>query len=235
MRTIIIEDEQLAVCRLEMMVKTIDPSIETTAKLRLVEDSIEWFKANKPPDLIFPDIQPEGGLILSIFGHVKVNSPNIKNNLKKVIKQYIEWGEKQQMINFTELYKLVSAREKSYHEHFSVTVGQNMKSIGVKNIAYFFSNCGITFVEMNSKGQYSVDQSLDNLKDEPDPKQFFRVNRLCLADLTSNAGIRAYPKSWLKQELTPCIHNRVFVSLYKVVDFLKWVDGRINQKLISIN
>jgi len=251
MKTIIIEDEQLAARRLEMMIKTIDPTIEIVAKLESVEDSVEWFKNNTHPDLIFLDIHLEDGLSFSIFDKVKVNvpiifttafdeyaikafklksidyllKPIIQDDLEKAITKYREWGEKQQVVNLSELYKLMSVKEKSYRERFSVIVGQKMKSIDVKDIAYFFSTSGITFVVMNSKSQYSVDQSLDNLMEELDPKQFFRVNRQYLVGLPSIANIHIYPKSRLKLELNPSVPEGVFVSLDKVVDFKKWVDG----------
>ena len=196
MKTIIIEDEQLAARRFEMMVKTIDPSIEIVAKLESIAESVEWFKNNAHPDLIFLDIHLEDGLSFSIFDQVKVNvpiifttafdeyaikafklksidyllKPIVQEDLERAINKYRDWGETQQMVNLTELYKLMYVKEKTYRERFSVVVGQKLKSIDVKDIAYFFSTSGITFVAMNSKSQYSVDQSLDNLLEELDPK-----------------------------------------------------------------
>lgn len=254
MKTIIIEDEELAARRLENMVKSIDPSIEVVAKLESVEDSVKWFQNNPHPDLIFLDIHLEDGLSFSIFDQVKVNvpiifttafdeyaikafklksidyllKPIVQDDLKKAIDKYREWGEQKQMVNLTELYKLMQVKETSFRDRFSVVVGQKMKSIEVKDIAYFFSASGITFVAMLSKSQYSLDLSLDNLMDELDPKQFFRVNRQYLVSLNSIANIHIYPKSRLKLELNPPIPEGVFVSLDKVVDFKKWVDGKAN-------
>jgi DNA-binding LytR/AlgR family response regulator len=251
MKTIIIEDEQLAARRLENMVKTIDPSIEILATLESVEESVAWLKTNPQPDLIFLDIHLEDGLSFSIFDKVKVNSPIIfttafdeyaikafklksidyllkpivQDDLEKAIAKYREWGEKSQLINLSELYKLMQVKEKSYRERFSVVVGQKLKSIEVKDIAYFFSTSGITFVAMNTKSQYSLDMSLDNLLEELDPKQFFRVNRQYLVGLSSIVNIHIFPKSRLKLELNPTVPEGVFVSLDKVVDFKKWVDG----------
>ena len=251
MKTIIIEDEQLAARRLENMVKTIDPTIEIVAKLESIEDSVKWFKTNEHPDLIFLDIHLEDGLSFSIFDQVKVNvpiifttafdeyaikafklksidyllKPIVQNDLEKAITKYREWGEKNQLVNLKELYKLMNVKEKSYRDRFSVVVGQKIKSIDVKDIAYFFSNSGITFVAMLSKSQYSLDISLDNLMEELDPKLFFRVNRQYLVGLSSIVNIHIYPKSRLKLELNPPIPEGVFVSLDKVVDFKKWVDG----------
>ena len=252
MKTIIIEDEQLAARRLENMVKTIDPSIEITARLESVEESVDWLKNNPQPDLIFLDIHLEDGLSFSIFEQVKVDSPIIfttafdeyaikafklksidyllkpivQEDLKKAIAKYREWGEKSQVVDLMELYKLMQVQEKSYRERFSVVVGQKLKSISVNDIAYFFSNSGITFVAMHAKSQYSLDQSLDSLTEELDPKQFFRVNRQYLVGLPAISNIHIYPKSRLKLELNPPAPEGIFVSLDKVVDFKKWVDGR---------
>ena len=251
MKTIIIEDEELASRRLENMVKAIDPTIEILAKLESVEESVKWFQNHPHPDLIFLDIHLEDGLSFSIFDQVKVNSPIIfttafdeyaikafklksidyllkpivQDDLEKAIKKYREWGEKNQMVDLKELYKLMQVKEKSYRDRFSVVVGQKIKSIDVKDIAYFFSNSGITFVAMLSKSQYSLDLSLDNLMVELDPKLFFRVNRQYLIGLSSIVNIHIYPKSRLKLELNPPAPEGVFVSLDKVVDFKKWVDG----------
>ena len=251
MKTIIIEGEELASDRLENMVKAIDPTIEILAKLESVEESVKWFQNHPHPDLIFLDIHLEDGLSFSIFDQVKVNSPIIfttafdeyaikafklksidyllkpivQDDLEKAIKKYREWGEKNQMVDLKELYKLMQVKEKSYRDRFSVVVGQKIKSIDVKDIAYFFSNSGITFVAMLSKSQYSLDLSLDNLMVELDPKLFFRVNRQYLIGLSSIVNIHIYPKSRLKLELNPPVPEGVFVSLDKVVDFKKWVDG----------
>jgi len=252
MKTIIIEDEQLAAGRLENMVKAIDPTIEIVAKLESVAESVEWFKSNEQPDLIFLDIHLEDGLSFSIFDQVKVNSPIIfttafdeyaikafklksidyllkpivQEDLKQAIAKYREWGEKKQLIDIKELYKIMDIKTNNYRDRFSVVVGQKLKSIDAKDIAYFFSNSGITFVAMQTKGQYSLDISLDNLLEELDPKQFFRVNRQYLINLNSIVNIHIFPKSRLKLELNPPVPEGVFVSLDKIVDFKKWVDGK---------
>ena len=251
MKTIIIEDEQLAARRLENMVKSIDPTIEIIAKLESVKESVEWFQSNEQPDLIFLDIHLEDGLSFSIFDQVKVNSPIIfttafdeyaikafklksidyllkpivQNDLEKAVAKFRDWGEKKQLIDVSELFRLMNMTPKQYRERFSVVVGQKLKSIDVKEINYFFSNSGITFVAMQPKGQYSLDLSLDNLMEELDLKKFFRVNRQYIVSLQSIVNIHIFPKSRLKLELNPPVPEGVFVSLDKVVDFKKWVDG----------
>jgi len=224
------------------------------ARLESVAESVEWFRNNPHPDLIFLDIHLEDGLSFSIFDQVKVNSPIIfttafdeyaikafklksidyllkpisQIDLKKAIEKFRDWGDKKQLIDISTLFSLMKGSTTNYRERFSVVVGQKLKSIDVKDVAYFFSNSGITFVAMQQKGQYSLDISLDNLLTELNPKQFFRVNRQYIVSLQSIGNIHIFPKSRLKLELNPPLPEGVFVSLDKVVDFKKWVDGKSN-------
>ena len=251
MKAIIIEDEQLAARRLEGLIRNYDDSIEVLAKLESVEESVDWLNNNRHPDLIFLDIHLEDGLSFSIFDKVKVNipivfttafdeyaikafklksidyllKPIVQEDLNKAIDKYKEWShEKKQVVDLSELYKLMQVKSVSYRERFSVTVGEKLKTIDVKDIAYFFSTSGITFVVMNSKGQYSLDISLDNLLKELDPSQFYRINRQYLINLASIGNVHVYPKSRLKIELKPPTTEDIFVSLDKVTDFKKWLD-----------
>ena len=73
MNVLIIEDEQLAARRLESMVLAYDSTIKVVAKLESVEDSVEWFKNNAHPDLIFLDIHLEDDLSFTIFGKVNIH------------------------------------------------------------------------------------------------------------------------------------------------------------------
>jgi DNA-binding LytR/AlgR family response regulator len=75
MRIVIIEDELYAAKRLENMVREYDPNIEIAAWLESVEDSVEWFRENTDPDLIFLDIHLEDNLSFAIFEKVSVSSP----------------------------------------------------------------------------------------------------------------------------------------------------------------
>jgi DNA-binding LytR/AlgR family response regulator len=106
-----------------------------------------------------------------------------------------------------------------------VSVGDKLKTINVADIAYFFSTAGITFVVMNSKTQYSLDFSLDNLKELLNPKDFFRVNRQFFVGLKSIEKVVVYPKSRLKLVLNPPTDGDLFVSIDKVPEFKQWFGG----------
>jgi DNA-binding LytR/AlgR family response regulator len=252
MKAIIIEDEQFAAQRLENLIKAYDPGIEIIAKLESVSESIVWFKENKAPDLVFLDIHLEDGISFTIFDVVQVNvpiifttafdeyaikafklksidyllKPIVQEDLNKAIEKYKTWGDGQiKMVDIKELFSLMKEGKENYRERFSVTSGTKLKTIEVKDIAYFFSTSGITFVVMNDKHQYSLDQSLDNLINQLDAKQFYRINRQYLISLKSIANVHIFPKSRLKLDLNPPQQDEIYVSIDKVPEFKRWLDG----------
>ncbi|RPI43088.1 MAG: DNA-binding response regulator [Bacteroidetes bacterium] len=253
MNAVIIEDEFLAARRLEDLIRQYDPSLRILTILESVAGSVEWFRNNPPPDLVFMDIHLEDGLSFQIFDQVSLDVPLIfttaydeyairafklksidylqkpitLEELSRAVEKYRSWnGGRMTVLDIDELQRLLNTGAASYRERFSVVVGEKIKSVQVRDIAYFFSTSSITFAVMRSKHQYSLEMSLDRLAGELDPNQFFRINRQFLIGLDSIVNIHVFPKSRLKIELAPPpVEDGIFVSLDRVVDFKRWVDG----------
>jgi DNA-binding LytR/AlgR family response regulator len=251
MRIVIIEDEEFAARRLENMIKECDPTMDIVAKLQSVKESVAWLKTHQQPDLIFLDIQLEDDLSFSIFEQVTVQSkiifttafdeyalkafklnsidyllkPINREELGQAITKFKTWDKTETSIIKAEDLRKLLYPQQAYRERFMVTVGEKLKTIYVQDIAYFFSTAGITFVVMHTKQQYSLDFSLDQIKDMLDPNTFFRINRQYLVCLKSIEKVVLYPKSRLKVVLNPSTNEDLFVSLDKVVDFKRWMDG----------
>ncbi len=252
MKAIIIEDEEFAAIRLEKMINECDSTIEIVAKLQSVKESVAWLKSNPNPDLIFLDIQLEDDLSFSIFDQVSVRSqiifttafdeyaikafklksidyllkPVSQEELNLAISKFKNWNiERNVTINPEELRNLIIQQKVTYRERFSVTVGEKLKTISVDDIAYFFSTSGITFAVMNTKNQYSIDLSLDTIKEQLNPSEFFRINRQYLVKLSAIKNVHVFPKSRLKLELDPPAADEIFVTVEKVPEFKKWIDG----------
>jgi DNA-binding LytR/AlgR family response regulator len=253
MRVVIIEDEQLAARRLESMIVATNPQIQVVAKLESVADSVEWFRNNQHPDLIFLDIHLEDDLSFVIFDKVQVNSPIIfttafdeyairafklksidyllkpivQEELNNAIRKYKDLvTPAQQMVDLSSIYSLITKQNPTYKERFSITVGQKIKTFTVPEIAYFYSTEGISFMVLKNKSEYPVDDSLEELTQELNPKDFFRINRKYLVKIDSIANVHIYPKSHLKLELAPLPKEEVFVSIDKVTAFKKWLDNK---------
>lgn len=75
MNIVIVEDEFFAARRLENMVKEYDSTVKVLAKLESARDSIDWFKTNEQPDLIFLDIHLDDDLSFAIFKEVAISCP----------------------------------------------------------------------------------------------------------------------------------------------------------------
>ena len=249
MNVLIIEDEQLAARRLQSMVLAYDPGIKVLAKLESVAESVEWFKTNPHPDLIFLDIHLEDDLSFVIFDKVKVDSPIIfttafdeyairafklksidyllkpiiQDELNNAIAKYKAWNGQKNSIDMSALFDLINKKEASYRERFSVSYGQKIKSFNVCEIAYFYSKEGMTFAALNDQKHYPVDYSLDNLLNELNPTDFFRINRQYLIRHASIKQVHVFPKSHLKLELSPKPLDDTFVSIDKVTAFKKWL------------
>ena len=253
MKAIIIEDEEFAAIRLENMIREYDSSVEIVTRLQSVKESVLWLKSNPNPDLIFLDIQLEDDLSFSIFDQVKVSSqiifttafdeyaikafklksidyllkPVNRDELSQAISKFRNWNnEKTVLINPDELRRMIFQQKVMYRERFSVTVGEKLKTISVDDIAYFFSISGITFAVMKTKHQYSIDLSLDTIKEQLNPAEFFRINRQYLVQIKAISNVHVFPKSRLKLDLNPPSTEEIFVSQEKVPEFKRWLDGQ---------
>jgi DNA-binding LytR/AlgR family response regulator len=252
MKVVIIEDEKLAANHLEKMITKYDPSVKVLAKLESVEDSIDWFTAHGDPDLIFLDIHLDDGLSFAIFEKVKVSAPIIfttaydeyaikafkmksidyllkpilPEELYKAIDKYKEWqAPGNAAIDMQSLVDLISKRDPVYKARFSITVGEKIKSVGIEQIAYFYSSQGITFLVTNENLHYPIDLSLEQLAEQLNPTDFFRINRQFLIRLKAIRNVHVYPKSRLKIDLTPAYPDEIFVSIDKVTRFKAWLDA----------
>jgi DNA-binding LytR/AlgR family response regulator len=77
MKVVIIEDEAPAFRRLQKSLEEFDEEIEIVEVLDSVEESINWIRNHKQPDLFFMDIQLNDGLSFDIFEKAKITSPII--------------------------------------------------------------------------------------------------------------------------------------------------------------
>lgn len=251
MKVVIIEDENFAARRLENMIREIDPQIEVLAKLESVSESVEWFKNNEEPDLIFLDIHLDDDLSFAIFEQIQLSSniifttaydeyaikafkfksidyllkPINKDELSNAINKFKSWNKAAAPVIDASMLRDLLRVQPVYRERFMVSAGDKLKSVDVNDIAYFFSTAGITFVVLHSKNQYSLDISLDQLKEMLNPKDFFRVNRQYLIGFKSIEKVVVYPKSRLKLTLNPPVDIDLFVSIDKAPDFKQWLNG----------
>lgn len=250
MNVVIIEDEKIAADHLEKMILKYDKNIKIVAKLESVEESINWFRVNSEPDLIFLDIHLEDGLAFSIFEEVKITSPIIfttafdeyairafrlksidyllkpimQEDLNLSLEKYKNWtNPDKSVIDVDSLFEIISNKGSKYKERISINFGQKIKSFNISEVAYFYSEQGISSMVLHGSGEYPVDYSLDQLTGFLNPADFFRVNRQFLVSIKSIKNIHVFPKSRLMLELQPPTTDDVFVTIDKVTKFKQWL------------
>lgn len=255
MKTIIIEDEDYAARRLENMILKNNPSITIAAKLQSVKDAVAWLKSNQHPDLIFLDIQLDDDLSFAIFDEVDVSSkiifttafdqyairafklmsidyllkPIEQPELDAAIAKFETWNnENRTFIDAKELRSLIEGRTPQYRERFSVSSCDKITIVNVSDIAYFSSVNGITFLVTTQKKQYTINLSLDALREQLHPRDFFRINRQYIVNIKAISKVHIYPKSQLKLEVVPPAQDDLFISIDKVPEFKRWMDGAVS-------
>ena len=77
MKIVLVEDELLAIEKLERYLMKYNEEITIVQKLSSVLESVKWFKKNTDFDVVFMDVQLTDGLSFDIFNQTKINKPVI--------------------------------------------------------------------------------------------------------------------------------------------------------------
>lgn len=252
MTILIIEDEKPAADRLVRLLKNYYPEAKYIQDIDSIKSAVNWFETHPKPDLFFLDIQLADGLSFEIFKQVEVNSPVIfctaydqyamkafelnsvdyllkpidPEDLEKAIEKYkLRFDKKQETpFDFSKLESLLSAKNQDFKERFVVKVGDKIKAIPTKEIAFFYSESKATYAQDFNGKSFLIDFSLDQLLDILDAKKFYRLNRKYIASFESIEDMRSYSNSRLKLVLKKCEDRDILMSREKVTDFKNWLD-----------
>ena len=249
MKVIIIEDEKPAARRLQRMVEKAGIAVDT--RLHSVEESLDWFRKNEHPDLIFLDIQLSDGLSFEIFETIEVKSavifttaydeyalrafklnsidyllkPIDDEELEEALKKYRKRIPSAGLhLDFEAVRKmLVNPFERSYKKRFTVKVGQRLKMIPVEDIECIYSENKGTYLHTCEGRDYLLDITLDALENELDPDTFYRVSRKYYVNVAAIREIVAYTNARLQLKLHKYNGQEIIVSRERVKDFKNWL------------
>ncbi|MBC6365433.1 LytTR family DNA-binding domain-containing protein [Algoriphagus sp. AK58] len=249
MKILIIEDEKPAASRLSKLLQVHFPYAELIGNLDTVSRAVRWFAENSAPDLIFCDIQLADGISFEIFEQVNVNSPivfttaydqyairafqvNTIDYLLKPIdpKELDRAVEKfnsraiQPNLDFHLLKTLIQPKPKSFKSRFLVRFGEKIQSVSIEEVAFFFSEERVTFLQTDSGKKYVLDSTLEQVEAQVDPAIFFRLNRKYLARIGAVEEVFTFSNSRLKVKLKNSQDNDILISREKVSDFKAWLD-----------
>ena len=200
---IIIEDEAAAAKRLNKMITELMPQAEIINHLDSIVSSVEWFKNNPMPSLVFADIHLADGSSFEIFKQVNVDCPIIfttaydqyaleafklnsihyllkpvkKEELNEALQRFNKFfGVKQgSAADFAKVISALSKPGTSFKERFIIRFGEHIKTIETRDIAYFYTENKANFAVMKDAKRYSIDNNLDELEHLIDPKNMHYI------------------------------------------------------------
>lgn len=110
-----------------------------------------------------------------------------------------------------------------YRSRFLVRHLSQWLPVNASEIAFFYSQDGVTLFRTTNNQKFPVDYALDELETMLDPKLFFRSNRQYLINITAVQQIHSYFNNKLKITLKPTADDEVLVSRERAADFKKWM------------
>lgn len=248
MKILIIEDELPSARLLRRKLERLGYTVAAT--LQTVEESIEWFRSNAEPDLLFMDIQLADGISFEILEQIKPSSAIIfttaydeyllrafKQNsidyllkpiedeeLENAIEKFLQFRRPVSPFDLTTFEALFKNTTQTFKERFTIRIGQNLKIVTSQQIECIYSENKGTYLYTNENGNYLLDQTLDALTPQLSPKDFFRINRSSIVQFNAIKTIAIHSNARLKIYLNHYESDELIVSREKVAAFKNWLD-----------
>src|SRR5579859_144987 len=251
MNIVIIEDERVVAGDLEATLTQLVRGPVDITPLRSVKESIAWFKANDPPDLIFSDIQLGDGLSFEIFVATGITVPVIfctaydeyaleafkANGIDYILKPFTTQTLEQALQRYERLKRTFSTDQPSRYEALlqlmtdreaqraaSVLVHHQDKIIPIKveEIALFYLEKEVTRLLTFSGKTYFPNKNLDELE-KLTGQYFFRANRQFLICRKAITDVSNSFSRKLSINLSLPFKERITISREKAPVFLDWL------------
>jgi DNA-binding LytR/AlgR family response regulator len=252
MQLLIIEDEQNAIERLEKLIVEIAPEKKIVATCRSVQQTLQWLRENRHPDLILSDVQLSDGLSFDIFSQLTRKIPVIfisaydkfaidafkvqglhyllkpvkKAELKDAMERYeFNNNNRLQRVTGTTPDQFSGAVSKTYQERFIIQAGAQIKLIHDHEIAYLFTENKIVYLVTFSSQKFVTDLTLESFEKLLNPSFFYRINRQFIICLRSIQKMVPASKQRIELTLTPATHYETITSFERTPQFKKWLLG----------
>lgn len=252
MNILIVEDEELAVKKLQKTLASVDPSANVVGVTDSIQGTVDWLQNNADADLILMDIELADGQSFEVFNQVEVKAPVIfttsydeyalkafkvnsvdyllkpiqTEDLQAALAKYKKLTNgKKSDINLESLVKQLQQQlqPKEFRKRFLVKHAQKLVSVDVDEIAYFYSDGRLNFFKTHDNKKFVVDYTMEELEDMLDPDKFFRISRSFYVAIEAIDKIDDYFGNRLILQLKPAVDKEALVSREKVSDFKKWM------------
>lgn len=121
---------------------------------------------------------------------------------------------------------LQSQDNQPYKEKFIIHLNNRIVPVPVKDIAYCYAETKSSYIVTRSGLRHPLDESLDAIEGQLDPKRFFRISRSCIIASDAISSVSKMAGSRLDITLIEGIQNfsDLTVSRARVSSFLEWFE-----------
>lgn len=253
MKVIIVEDEIAASENLTYMLESIDSEIEILTVLDSVASAVSYFSTPNDAELILMDIHLADGISFEIFDQVTINTPIIfttaydqyavkafkvnsidyllkpidEDELKEALNKFKNQSGKSNSIEnqMKGLLTLLKNTKKVYKSTYLVHQRDELIPLKTEDIAFLYIDVGIVRAVTNNNHSYIIDKKLEDIENELNPTDYYRVNRQFIVNKNAIANIKYYFNGKLIVNTNPPFKERIVVSKAKASEFKKWMSA----------
>ncbi len=113
---------------------------------------------------------------------------------------------------------------KEYKKRFIIKTGDRLRHVSVEDIAYFYSEDDYTYLVAKENAKFIIAFKLDELINQLDPNEFFRLSRKFITNIHSVKLVNKYFNSRLEVILDPPTKDQILISRVRVPEFLQWLE-----------
>ncbi|GGQ05962.1 LytR/AlgR family response regulator transcription factor [Shewanella litoralis] len=247
MRVLVIEDEPLAAQKLIGFIHRYNPNAEIVAQIDKVADVIRFFDNEPQLDLIFSDIELLDGQVFNALNALDLPCPVIyttsydqhwgdafqNQGIEYLLKPFSYKRFSGAMLSYEQLklnlakvqVNLSSAEQPSYKSRFLLRKSQVVEILKTDDVVCLRAAAGVISA-YDKAGQHHMltGNSITELEQQLDPKQFFRLNRSELVNLNYIQKFENYGKDTVAVTTT-VLKEPLITSKTRTAQFKKWLDG----------
>jgi DNA-binding LytR/AlgR family response regulator len=232
MKVLIIEDEDLAVKKLQKTLASVDDSAEVVGVTDSINASVKWLQSNPTPDLILMDIELADGQSFEIFERTEVKSTVIFTT------SYDEFALKAFKVNSVDyLLKpiqkedLQSALDKFSKMKAMYNNAGNMKVLNVENLVKELQQ-KLQRKEYRKRFLVKLGQKLISIESD-DIAYFYSDGRLNFFKTKDNKRfVVDYTMDELEEMLDPDKYFRISRSFFVSIESIEKIDDYFGNRLI---
>jgi two-component system, LytTR family, response regulator LytT len=250
MTVLIVEDEQLAQERLQMLLKAYDENITVVGCVESVVETVNWLNSKPHPDVILLDIHLADGDSFEIFRRTTTQKPIIfttayenyavdafqlfsidyilkpvtAQSLAAALNKYKNIANAFTPHDYSLLIEQVKDNYQNKHKtRFLAKVGQRLFFVQADEVAFFSADNKIVFLTDRESNKFVINATIDKLEGELNPKDFFRVNRSTIIHAGVLEQIKPYANNRLKLQLKNITTaDEIIISRERVQAFKEW-------------